>query len=320
MKRIIKIIYCLVTISLFAAYTGFAHETKDIDTNPSEVKWYDRFHISGLIEIEANYAETDFTNPSLEDEKNSNIDLGAVELGIDANIGKYVDGHVLFKWEAEELFVDEGFIKINGAEKVPAYIIAGKQYIPFEHFDSHFITDPATLTLGETNEGALVAGYQFNREMVDIALGVFNGKVDKFDTGDHITDYVGAVTINPVENVKFGASYISNLAASDSLSEEIQGDGLDRYVAGWSAFVSASFFDRLDLMAEYVGAVNDFQAGELYDPAETERRKPAAWCTELGFAINDEWNTAVRYEGAIDGGESFLPTILWCGCELGVIY
>lgn len=49
-------------------------------------------------------------------------------------------------------------------------IIAGRQYIPFGNFDSHFVTDPLTLLLGETNEGALVGGYRPGGETVDICL------------------------------------------------------------------------------------------------------------------------------------------------------
>jgi hypothetical protein len=73
----------------------------------------------------------------------------------------------------------------------PVYLIAGRQYIPFGYFDSHFITDPATLILGETNEGALVGGYRFNGEMVDISLGAFNGRVKEIGKDDKISNFVG---------------------------------------------------------------------------------------------------------------------------------
>lgn len=121
-------------------------------------KWYDRIQISGLVEVEAGYGKTDFDDPALEDEKTSDVDLATVELVVDARIVDHVDAHVMFKYEEDDVFVDEGFITLTGAEAFPAYLIAGRQYIPFGYFDNHFISDPTTLTLGETNEGALVTG------------------------------------------------------------------------------------------------------------------------------------------------------------------
>ena len=50
--------------------------------------------------------------------------------------------------KTEDVFVDEGFIVLSGSEAFPAYLIAGRQYIPFGDFDSHFVTDPSTLILG----------------------------------------------------------------------------------------------------------------------------------------------------------------------------
>ncbi|MBC2712742.1 MAG: LbtU family siderophore porin [Desulfosarcina sp.] len=128
-----------------------------IDRDVEGDKWYDRIQISGLIEVEAAHEKIDYTDPATPDEKSDDVDLATVELVVDAKIVKHVDGHVLFKYEDDDVFVDEGFITLTGTEAFPAYLIAGRQYIPFGYFDSHFISDPTTLVLGETNEGAVVA-------------------------------------------------------------------------------------------------------------------------------------------------------------------
>ncbi len=280
-------------------------------------KWYDRLQFSGLVEVEAGYGRTDFKDPATDDETTSDVDLATVELVVDANIAKHVDAHVMFKWEEDDLFVDEGFITLVGTETFPAYLIAGRQYIPFGYFESHFITDPATLILGETNEGALVGGYRLKGEMVDISVGAFNGRVKEIGKDDKISNFVGAMVVSPFKNVIFGASYTSNLAAANSLSEQItdlDGDGatdnISSFVGGWSAFVSASFLDRFRVIGEYVSATDEFNAGELYNATDTKKREPAAWNVELGFAISDAWEIAARYEGSTDGdagdGE-FLP-------------
>ena len=279
-----------------------------INRQPKSDNWYDRIKISGLIEVEASHGKTDFKDPAVEDEKTSDVDLATVELVVDAKISAHVDGHVMFKYEDDDLFVDEGFITLVGTETFPAYLIAGRQYIPFGNFDTHFVTDPNTLVLGETNEGAAVAGYRFGGEMVDVSVGAFNGRAKESGKDELIDSFVGSIVVSPIENIKFGASYTSNIAGSDSFSEAVvDPDNLDSLVGGWSAFVTLEFLERFKLIGEYVGALDNFKTGEIYDAADTKERKPLAWNVELGVAIIDNLELAVRYDGSDDGGSDFLP-------------
>jgi hypothetical protein len=275
---------------------------------PESGKWYDRIQVSGLIEVEAAYQEIDYGDPDRADEDGSDVDLATVELAFDAKIAQAVDGHVLVKYEDDELFVDEGFITLSGGDAFPAYLIAGRQYIPFGNFDSHFVTDPNTLILGETTEGAVVAGYKPAGDLVDFSVGVFNGRASETGDGDdnRIDSYVAAVTVQPLESVLFGASYTSNLASSNALSEELaDADNLDSLVGAWSAFVSVEFLERYYVIAEYAAAVDDFAAGELYD-GDVRARQPSAWNLELGIAVAEGLEVAARYGGSDDGAE-FLP-------------
>jgi hypothetical protein len=279
-----------------------------IKRQPESGKWYDRIQISGLIEVEASHGKTDFKDPAVEDEKTSDVDLATVELAVDAKIAEHVDGHVMFKYEDDDLFVDEGFITLVGTENFPAYLIAGRQYIPFGNYDSHFVTDPNTLILGETNEGAAVAGYRFGGEMVDVSVGAFNGSAKESGKDDIIDSFVGSIVVNPFEKLIFGASYTSNLAGSDTFNTVVMDpDNLDSLVGGWSAFVTFEFLERFKLIGEYVGALDNFKAGEIYDAADTKERKPSAWNVELGVAIIDNVELAARYEESDDGGADFLP-------------
>jgi len=337
MKKMMTEMLAAMLICTWMSLTCVAQESTDTDMMPTEQhaggvkslekriqqleaavgrevtsdKWYDRLQFSGVLEVEAGYSKTDFKDPAADDEKTSDIDLATVELGVDAKIAEHVDGHVLIKWEADELFVDEGFVTLIGTEAMPAYLVAGRQYIPFGNFDSHFLTDPTTLILGETNEGALVGGYRFKGEMIDFSAGVFNGKVKEIDNDDQISNYVVALVFSPLENVTCGASYTSNLAAAETTAEfitDLDGDGstdnIASFVGGWSAFVSATFWERFKLIGEYVGASEDFRAGELYDAGDTQKRQPQAWNLELGFAFTDTLEAAVRYEGSDDGGDA----------------
>jgi hypothetical protein len=279
-----------------------------INRKPESNTWYDRIQLSGLVEVEAGFEETDFKNPAKEDEKTSDVDLAAVELAVDAESAPHIDAHVMVKYEEDDLFVDEGFIALTGSESFPVYLVAGRQYIPFGYYDSHFVTDPNTLILGETNEGAVVAGYRFGVEMVDVSLGIFNGSAKERSKDDTIDSFVASICVNPHENLMFGTSYTSNLASSDSFnSVVVDPDNLNSLVGGWSAFVTFKFFERFKLIGEYVGALNTFKTGEIYDIAETKDRKPSAWNVELGVAVIDNLELAVRYGGSEDGGADFLP-------------
>ena len=259
--------------------------------------------ISGAIEVEAGYESIDYKDSAEEDEKSSDVDLAWAELGFDAKVTKRVDGRLLIAWEEDELFVDEGFITIVG-EEIPIYGIFGRQYIPFGNFDSFFVTDPTTLVLGETNEGTALGGYRFGEGLFDIMLGVYNGKVQEAGDDDQIDNLVASLFVSPLEGLSLGASYSSSIASSDTLSEFVTDpENLDKQVAGYSAFVTWTLFDRLTLVGEYLTAASEFQAGELYDTADTEKHQPAAWNAELAFAINEDWEIAARYGGSKDGGD-----------------
>ncbi len=115
--------------------------------------WFDRIDISGLIEIEAMHHQADSSDPAAADEEESDIDLATVEVALDAAVSDHVDGHVLFKYEEDDLFVDEGFITLSGIDNFPVFLTAGRQYLPFGNYDSHFVTDPLTWYWGRPMTG-----------------------------------------------------------------------------------------------------------------------------------------------------------------------
>ncbi len=269
-------------------------------------KWSERVRISGVIEAEAGFGKTDYDDPAQADEKTSDADLASAELAVDVAIADHLEGHVMFKYEDDDLFMDDGYILVTGTEAFPAYLKAGRMYLPFGYFDSHFISDPVTLVLGETSEGALVAGYRMAGDLLDISVGAFNGKARETGEDDAIDSYVAALNLIPVKGLMLGASFISNLAGTDGLNAEVNvPDELDALVAGWSAYITFEFLDRFKLIGEYVGALDSFEAGELYDGDALERR-PTAWNAEFGVALMENLELAVRYGGSDDGG-AFLP-------------
>lgn len=276
-------------------------------------KWADKITLSGVIEAEAGYENYDYDDPGVDDEDSSDITLATVELGVDVDIVKHVKGHVLFLWEeddTEEVVVDEGFITLDGEDVVPLYLNVGKLYVPFGNFESHFISDPLTLELGETRESALTVGCV--NEWMDFSVSAFNGDIDETGEDNHIESYVASASFSvPQElisnfGIAGGVSYISNIGDSDSLQDEIDSDaGIREYVDGFNVFLSVSYMDKLFLECEYLGALDEFEAGELsFDGGN--KFQPKTWNFELAYAATDRVELAVKYEGGDDLGD-FLP-------------
>ena len=283
------------------------HLNNLIERSVDSDNWYNRIQVGGLMEVEAAYEKIKFNDPAAEDENIGDVDVAAVELDMDVRIVGHVDGHVLIKYEDGDVFLDEGFITLTGDDELPAYLIAGRQYIPFGNFQSHFITDPNTLVLGETNEGAVVAGCRFADDMVDLVVGAFKGKARKAGEDDTIDGYVASITATPFEGLAFGASYTSSLAAADGFADVvIDPENLASHVAGFGAHATLEFLERITLSGEYVGALERFRAGEIYDSADDKRRRPMAWNAELAFSATDAVEITTRYGGSEDGA-NLLP-------------
>lgn len=331
MKRGIGILSCLIMGGVIMAFPAFADETHQVEgamdvkglddrirrieevleKSPLGGKWVDRVTLSGAIEVEAGYESIDFADSALDDENASDLVLATAELGVDVAIAKHVGGHVLFYWEEDEsdgVDLDEGFIILDGGDVLPLYLNIGRIYVPFGNFESHFISDPLTLGIGETGESAVKAG--FINDWTEISLCIYNGDVDEIGDDDHIGGFSAGAVFSLPEGVvpdiglSLGGSYISNIADSDGLEGETPGE-VEDHVGGLGAFLSLSFQDRFFLEAEFVTALDHFKAGELsFDGGE--EREPKAWNLEFAVAPMEDLEVAVRYEGSDDTGD-FLP-------------
>jgi hypothetical protein len=268
--------------------------------------------------VEAGYTDTNFKDPAAKDTEEYDIVLATAELGIDIDFHKYAKGHVLFLWEeddTEPVDLDEGTITLGGTENFPFFLIGGKFYVPFGMFNSHFVTDPLTLELGESRESSVLVGWA--NEMFELKVGAFNGDVQKLDKDDRINSFYGCanVTVPPdwLKGVElgFGASYINNMADSDNLGGLIgtpTGEISD-LIGGVGGWVSASY-KMFTLELEYIGAIEDFEAGEFtFDNAK--KSQPKAWNIELAVSPIEKLELAARYAGTDDirlgVGAGFLP-------------
>jgi len=277
-------------------------------------------HFSGTVEVEAGYTKIEPAQGDSED--SSDIELAKAELGVDAVITDRVKSHVLFLYEDDEdVIIDEAYIAINSNAvcepdescKSPWYAGAGKLYVPFGAFESHFISDPLTLELGETRETAVLAGIW--NDWVNVAAGIFNGDINEVGKDDHIAKYFATGFFNLPEETapgfgfRTGVSYISDISDSngltDFMSEEFSVEEVQAYIQGFSAFISATFAEKFTLEAEYLGALDEYK--------ENPDFKPQSWNFEFAFTPIEVLKLAIRYGGS-DKTLNFLPDTQYGGC------
>ncbi len=262
--------------------------------------------LGGLIEIEAGYENTDAMAGG--DVEASDITLATVELSIDAEVNRKVKGHILLLWEegdSDPINMDEGTIEISLGEN--SKLTVGKMYLPFGNFESHFISDPLTLELAETNDTALALSFEAGPAEVTIAFS--NGGVEEAGD-DNINDYAVGVTMEPIEGLTLGASYISDIADTDG---ELTGlSTMVDTVAGYSAFLSLSL-GPVSIEGEVVSALDEFDLADYDNLGDGKEDEPSAFNVELAATIGYNFEIGIKYEESddIDG----LPTK-----QCGIVY
>lgn len=265
-----------------------------------------KLSLSGLVEAEMVVSQEKKADGTKT--KSSDLALATAQLNVDAKLNQYVSGHLAFLYEEgggdDTIVIDEAFVSLTASDDTPVYAKVGRLYVPFGRFESHFISDPGTLVLGETNDTAVVAGYA--NDIAEFKVGGFKGKVKEAGKSDHINSAVAsAVFFVPTTNedelsLSGGVSYLSNLATSDSLEAETVGDVADM-VGGWSVFFSFAYADSFFFDAEYLGAVKDFAAAD-FSFTDLENRRPEAWNLEAAILVCEGGEVALRYGGSDETG------------------
>ncbi|ANT64388.1 LbtU family siderophore porin [Prosthecochloris sp. CIB 2401] len=253
----------------------------------AEQKLTDRLSLTGLVETEAAYSDT-------EGESSSDITLATLELGLEAQVNDWISAQLLLLYEedgTDGIEVDEAFVTLT-PEGLPLFVDMGRYTQPFGAFPSTMISDPLTLELGETKQQAGVnLGYA--DETFLASLSVYKGDVQK--TGkDEVNTLVAMTSFNGEEGDfrwDIGASWTNNIGDSDTLQEDDK--ETSDLVGGWSAYL-ATGMGEFCLMAEYLGATEEFEDGS------NTGKKPAAWNTELAWDMPSPLSVAVRVGGADD--------------------
>jgi len=297
-----------------AILTSFLGSTLTFAENKNNPNW----EVGALVEVELSYAvdnvdkSSETGDPNAKDTTSSDFTLATVELYFDGQLTDWIGGHVRLLWEqdvTEPIDMDMAYIYISNKEKSAISYFLGKMYMPFGSFESNMISDPYTLVLGETNETGVLIGFYKNFYVNGY---VFNGDINKLseiDNGDDNIDNFGFNLGYALESdrltMNVGVDYINNLADSDTL-QEFTTPSIDNYIGGLGAHANIKF-GIFTFIAEYVGALDDFQAGELVGVDEDDnpvpsdkKRTPSAYNIELGFDIGQKATLAFAYQGSSD--------------------
>ena len=152
----------------------------------------------------------------------------------------------------------------------------------------------------------MVAGYRFGGEVIDFSVGVFNGKIDEVGDDDTIDSFVASIVAEPLRR-SLSALPTHRIWRRQTL--------FPNFLSSRSTSVSAvgAPLSLFSFLSDSNSSVNTWLQSTILMPArsttlaDTQERQPSAWNVELGAAIIDSLELAVRYGGSDDGGADFLP-------------
>lgn len=273
--------------------------------------WYRNIEIGAVVEVEAGY------HSPYQGDSESDIVLATFELGISSQISDWVEvgGSLLFEEDDTPLEVDVAYATIADPGQSPRFLTVGRIYLPFGVYETHLVSDPLTLEIGETRETTAQLGF---------VTGGFNGSAYLFNgtnkkDGENRIGSWGANLGYAHESDSLtwvaGIGYISDLGDSDTLQDVI-GDNLggndigDR-TGGWTVAAGIEI-GPFNLIGEYLSATDSFDAVAV--PWRTDGAQPKAWNLEAGYRFDmpgKGTTIAVAYQGTGQALALDLPAERW---------
>ncbi|MDA3833952.1 MAG: LbtU family siderophore porin [Spirochaetales bacterium] len=318
MKKLLVTIFVLIFGLVFLGFSpAFAGDAGDIEVLNKRIEALEaksekrgglgdlgeNITFSGAIELDYSY-----TNPRDVTDKNSDsrsdLDIGTVQLGVEAKFHECVTGNFVLKGENldsdNNIFWDEAIITIQ-KEGFPLYFVGGLRGQPFGVFNSHLINDPVTQDCYEIARSGVTAGFTPGLLGLDISATVYKGEVlaDKLSEADYgwtrdparndttnpptddVESYIFNVSIVPIEGLNLSAYYDSEPGQG---SRNETGGGMFEYQIGMFTFD-----------AEYIAALNREK-----HVTDNKEYKESAWFGAIACQIIDPLEIAVRYEAFDD--------------------
>lgn len=276
MKKIHRI--AVIVISTLCFSTSLIAAEIEEEKNDGLLTWLsEHFTIGGTLEVEAWWSE-DFDGVS-----ENSIDLATSEIDIEAEVVEWLTGSIVFEWDTDEdkFRVDEATVTLGPAGDFPAYFQLGLFDVPFGVYDGNTVTDPLTEEVFKIKENAVVVG--MDRSDFSTSFYFFNGDASEGDGNNSFEQFgatIGYKVKKDLYRLDCNLGYVNSVIGSETLSEEYDMEA--GYVAGITAQLGLRFAG-LVFLAEYLGAVDDYQAPDEDEPSA----RPGSYHLEAGY------NTAI---------------------------
>lgn len=305
----------LLAAFLFAGFCVPAAMSAEFD--PGKVK------LTGELEVQGYYERHGMREGKGAEKAESKIVVPTVALNLDVPFSDGLSGFVSLLWdetsEEEGVIVDVATIAWT---RDPFRLTAGKMYVPFGDYTTTFVSDPLTLTLGQTRETAVLATVE-PAPWLTIGVYAFSGEAEKSDDGaepekHNQWDFGGLAVVRPLEGLSFGGGYLSDLAESEYglAKDDLYADR----VAG--AFAFANFcHGPLRASTEVVTALSEFDSADL--EGANEDMRPLAWHAEASYDLTKDFTLGLGFDGTREWADVPMfrlgAVASWRATETGVL-
>jgi hypothetical protein len=236
--------------------------------------------ISGLAEVETEHEDFDYAGNK--SDENDAVTTKTLQIGLEFTLSGRIAAELVFEYELDSdySFLDEGILRYDG-ELIG--IEAGRLYIPFGEYYSHFVTGPV-LEFGETRGNALVIDTELTDSIDFFVYGV-EGEAEKVDESGGRIDWGGGFEFaSEDESVKVSAGYFSDIADTDELFLEDLDNKYRHRVGGLDAHALIGG-DKYEVTAEYIGALRNI--------AELDDNEDRPWAANIEVAWFPLYNIMV---------------------------
>lgn len=219
------------------------------------------------------------------------------------------------------LFFDEAFLQTKNSSQSPWFFESGKKWLTFGNYKNDLIYKPFTKALGQTNEYAIVAGYEKNAYA---NISVFNPYV-------HVRNASAPFSYNFNAGIKqeaapfsynAGLSYLASMTDTQLFLFNKGFGGLlhhhiDNTVPGAAAYLNLQY-KNWTAYASYVTALHSFNKNLI--SFQQVGAQPAAFSIQSGYEFSLH-NTRLKFIGFYDHSFQALALLLTkrrVGAELNI--
>ena len=252
------------------------------------------FNVSGAVETAVSFVNSDTNGDT------SDISVPTVELAIETTFSEQVSASIVLLAEdigtagQTDVTVDEATLSlpIGGAT-----LTIGQTTVPFGSFESSGISDPLTLTLGETAETVIMYGREMESGL-SYSVYIFSGDTLATPPAEKKINDMGFNITMAQEGWSAGIGYISNIADSDTIGDI--GASITDDIAGLD--LNASFSTgAITLLFEHVMAMDDFVVGDL--GTITALAQPSATHFEISMDLGNDSAIALSLSASDEAAE-----------------